>query len=218
MFSIETPLQDYSRYLPYDKDTSVTTANQSVPDIVSHYEIRWKTGHVQLAGVARTLEYKTKNDAIGHVFAGGFSLSGYFRMFKYDKIIYQAAYGHGIARYLVSFGGGGWDAVPDSTGTITPVPIYGGYVGYQHFWNKQGIENQKNILSSTFVYGVVDLENPLNNPGSKLLTGTYASANLYWNVIGPLNFAVEGIYGYRTDELNRSGDDLRIMFVMEYNF
>lgn len=221
MFSIETPLQDYSRYLPYDKDTTVTTANQSVPDFVSHYEIRWGdgNGHIQLAGVARSLEYKTDLDGIGHVLAGGFSLSGSQKLFKEDKLIYQMAYGHGIARYLVSFGGGGWDAVPDpDNGTIIPVPIYGGYLGFQHFWNKKNIALKRNVLSSTFVYGVVDLENPLNNPGKTLLTGFYASANLYWNVVGPLNFATEAIYGYRTDEIQRDGDDLRIMFVMEYNF
>lgn len=219
VFSVETPLQDYSRYLPYDQDTTINSANQSVPDLVSHYELRWDGGHFQLAAVARTLEFKTDQNAIKHVLAGGFSLSGYQRLFKEDKIIYQAAYGHGISRYLVSFGGGGWDAVPDpDNNTIIPVPIYGGYVGFQHFWNKKNIPLKRNVLSSTFVYGVVDLENPLNTPNKTLLTGTYASANLYWNVVGPLNFATEGIYGFRTDEFGRSGDDFRLMFVMEYNF
>jgi hypothetical protein len=51
-----------------------------------------------------------------------------------------------------------------------------------------------------------------------LLTGSYASANLYWHIVKPMNIAIEGIYGFRTDEFLSSGDNLRIQMVVEYNF
>tara|TARA_R110002050_G_scaffold286088_1_gene436075 strand:- start:19710 stop:20894 length:1185 start_codon:yes stop_codon:yes gene_type:complete len=213
---MEVPTIDYGRYLLID--TLVTPTNQTLPDFVSHYELRWPTGHFQIAGVARAIEYKNAGNS-QYVFGGGFSASGSQILFGRDKFIYQAAYGYGISRYLVSFGGGGWDAVPNTHGDLKLVPIYGGYIGYQYYWGKKNYDKRENNhFSSTVVYGYVQLDNPLSVPASTLLTGSYASANLYWHVVGPLNIAVEGIYGFRTDEFESAGDNLRIQGVVEYNF
>ncbi len=216
---VELPTADYSRYLAID--TLVTPSKQTFPDLVSHYEVRWPKGHFQIAGVGRAIEYRNASQNTVYKIGGGFSGSGSQILFGRDKIIYQMAYGMGISRYLVSFGGGGWDAVPDGKGNLDLVPIYGGYVGYQLFWGKKKYASRDyNHFSSTFVYGYVNLNNPqygtLGNP--TLLTGSYASANLYWNVVGPLNFAIEGIYGFRTDEFESSGQNIRIQTVAEYNF
>ena len=216
---LEVPIIDYGRYFLID--TLVTPANQTVPDFVTHYEVRWPSGHFQIAGVARAIEYKNAANKNIYKLGGGFSASGMQKIFKKDVLVYQAAYGHGISRYLVSFGGGGWDAVPDTKGNLDLVPIYGGYVGYQLFWGKKNYANRDhNYWSSTFVYGYVNLDNPqyptLGN--QTLLTGSYASANLYWHIVQPMNIAIEGIYGFRTDEFLSPGDNLRIQMVVEYNF
>ena len=216
---LEVPIIDYGRYLLID--TLVTPANQTVPDLVSHWELRWPSGHFQIAGVVRAIEYKNAENQNVYNVGGGFSASGMQKLFNRDILVYQAAYGHGISRYLVSFGGGGWDAVPDTKGNLDLVPIYGGYVGYQLFWGKKNYANRDhNHWSSTFVYGYVNLDNPqsptLGNP--TLLTGSYASANLYWHIVNPMNIAIEGIYGFRTDEFLSSGNNLRIQLVVEYNF
>lgn len=218
LISIETPTLDVDRYLPLD--TTLTGANQSIPDLVSHYEIRWPRGHFQIAGVARAIEYRNLTSGNREfLFGYGFNFSGSQIVGQRDKLIYQAAGGEGIARYLVSFGGGGWDALPDFQGELVAVPIFGGYVGFQHFWD--GLDpndDEESDWSSTFVYGYVQLDNPFEIPENTLLTGHYASANLYWHLAQKINFAVEGIYGFRTDEFESRGDNLRIQFVMEYNF
>ena len=139
-------------------------------------------------------------------------------LFEADKFIWQIAAGVGIARYMVSFGGDGWDALPDQHGDLDAVPIYGGYVSYEHYWGNRKKTGKIPSFSSTFVYGYVYLKNPLGEPANSLLTGSYASANVYWNIVGPLNFASEIIYGKRTDEYLSVGDDWRFQFVMEYNF
>lgn len=216
---IELPLADYNRYLAID--TLVQPSKQTFPDLVSHYEIRWPKGHFQIAGVGRAIEYRNATNNTVFKLGGGFSGSGSQTLFERDKLIYQVAYGYGISRYLVSFGGGGWDAVPDGNGNLNLVPIYGGYVGYQYVWGKKRYHTRNhNHFSSTFVYGYVGLNNPqypqLANP--TLLTGSYASANVYWNVVGPLQIALEGIYGFRTDEFESSGQNIRIQTVVEYNF
>lgn len=183
--------------------------------------MRWPSGHFQIAGVVRAIEYKNAANKNIYNLGGGFSASGMQKIFKRDVLVYQAAYAYGISRYLVSFGGGGWDAVPDTKRNLDLVPIYGGYVSYQLFWGKKNYANRDlNHQSSTFVYGYVNLDNPqyptLGN--QTLLTGSYASANLYWHIVKPMNIAIEGIYGFRTDEFLSSGDNLRIQMVVEYNF
>jgi len=217
MVSLEAPLTDYSRYLQVD--SLIKPAQQSLPDFVSHYKHSWNTGHLQLGGVVRAIEYKNSKNGITYKPGGGINISGSQHIFGKDVLVYQATYGKGISRYLVSFGGGGWDAVPDSKGDLELVTIYGGYIGYQFFYGKKNWDNrEKNHFSSTFVYGYAQLNNPLEIPNKTLITGHYASANLYWNLISPLNLALEGVYGFRTDEYGSSGDNLRILFSMEYKF
>lgn len=218
LLALETPTLDVDRYLPLD--TTLTGAKQTVPDFVMHYEKRWSRGHFQIAGVARAIEYRNlATERSEYIFGYGFNLSGSQIMFERDKLIYQAAVGEGISRYLVSFGGGGWDALPNFEGELVPVPIYGGYIGYQHYWDGRDYSNpEESDWSSTFVYGYVELRNPLKIPKRTLLTGHYVSANLYWHMADPINFAIEGIYGFRTDEFESKGQNLRIQFVMEYNF
>ncbi len=111
---------------------------------------------------------------------------------------------------MVSFGGSGWDAIPDLNGNLEALPVWGGYIGYQHYWNVH--------LSSTFVYGYAEILNALDQPTNFLFTGSYASGNVYWHIVGPLNFALEVIYGNRTDEFGRFGQDIKAQFVFEYNF
>ena len=171
--------------------------------------------------MARAIEYKNAANKNIYKLGGGFSASGMQKIFKKDVLVYQAAYGHGISRYLVSFSGGGWDAVPDTKGNLDLVPIYGGYIGYQLFWGKKNYANRDhNYWSSTFVDGYVNLDNPQYPTlcNQTLLTGSYASANLYRQIEQPMNIAIEGIYGFRTDEFLSPGDNLRIQMVAEYNF
>ena len=110
-----------------------------------------------IAGVARAIEYRNGDGKLSYQPAGGVSLSGSKTLFKKDKLVFQGTYGKGISRYLVSFGGGGWDAVPED-GNLKLVPIYGGYAGYQYFFGKKKYDTREtNHFSSTLVYGYVQV-------------------------------------------------------------
>ncbi len=210
LFSIELPSTDYNRYLFVD--STLQTANQSIPDLISHYEIRWPRGHFQAGVVYRSLKYINGNDQIKFTPGWGINLSGRGILGQHDKFVYQGLIGVGVSRYLVSFGGSGWDAIPDLNGNLEANPVWGGYVGYQHYWTP------KLNVSSTFVFGYAEIRNKLKTPTNYLFTGSYMSGNVYWNVVGPLNFALELIYGNRRDEIDRFGQDLRAQFVFEYNY
>jgi hypothetical protein len=71
---LEVPIIDYGRYFLID--TLVTPANQTVPDLVSHWEMRWPSGHFQIAGVVRAIEYKNAANKNIYNLGGGFSASG----------------------------------------------------------------------------------------------------------------------------------------------
>ena len=208
LFSIELPSTDYSRYLFVD--STLLTANQSIPDLISHYELRWPRGHFQAGVVYRSLKYKNTNDEIKFTPGWGINLSGSQIVGKSDKLVYQGLVGAGVSRYLVSFGGSGWDAIPDLNGNLVANPVWGGYVGFQHYWTPK--------VSSTLVYGYAEIFNELKIPSDHLFVGSYISGNVYWNVVGPLNFAMEVIYGNRRDEFDKFGEDIRAQFVFEYNF
>lgn len=208
LFSIELPSGDYNRYLFVD--STLQTANQNIPDLVSHYELRWQTGHFQAAVVYRSLKYKDATNKIKYEPGYGISLSGSHNFTKNNKLVAQGLVGKGVSRYLVSFGGSGWDAIPDLNGNLEALPVWGGYIGFQHFWNIH--------LSSTFVYGYAEILNSIGQPNKYLFQGSYASGNLYWHVVGPLNFALEILYGNHTDEIQRFGQNYRTQFVFEYNF
>jgi hypothetical protein len=209
LVSIESPYTDYNRYLPLD--TTIQQAQQTYPDLHSHFEQRWRNGHVQIAAVYRFIEY-AKDQGGNQLLPGyGINLSAAQSVFIRDKAIAQLVVGKGISRYLVALGGRGWDAAPDLDGNIVALPVWCGYLSYQHFWGQSD-------FSSTVVAGYAVVENPHNYPGRNLFRGFSGSANIYWQPVGPLNFAIEGIYGYREDELQRNGDNYRIQFVFEYAF
>ena len=209
LVSIESPFADYNRYLQLD--STLQNAAQTLPDLHTHFEKRWKNGHVQIALVYRFIEYKNAADKKSYISGYGFSLSSTQIVGERDKIIGQVIGGTGISRYLVSLGGSGWDAAPDSNGNLVALPVWGGYFSYQHYWGRSD-------FSSTTVLGYATVDNPFNQPTEHLFNGFSGTLNVYWQPLGPLSFAVEGIYGTHTDEFDRFGDNIRIQFVFEYSF
>ena len=207
--SVESPYLDYNRYL--ELDTTILEALPTYPDLLAHIEQRWFNGHVQIAGVYRLMEYNSSQNSNNLISGYGVNLSLTQSVLKRDKAIGQLVIGKGISRYLVALGGRGWDAAPDLEGNIIALPVWGGYLSYQHYWGQSD-------FSSTIVAGYAVVENPLNTPYRYLFRGLSGSANVYWQPIGPLSFAIEGIYGSREDELGRFGDNYRVQFVFEYSF
>jgi hypothetical protein len=209
LLSVESPFADYNRYL--ELDSTLENSAQTLPDLHTHFEKRWNKGHVQLAFVYRFIEFKNATDEKSYISGYGFSLSSTQIVGDRDKVIAQLVGGKGISRYLVSLGGSGWDAAPDSNGNLIALPVWGGYFSYQHYWGQSD-------FSSTTVLGYAVVDNPFDQPTENLFSGFSGSLNVYWQPLGPLSFAVEGIYGTHVDEFDRFGDNTRIQFVFEYSF
>ena len=210
-FSIEGPSLDFAHN--YTIDSAITTTNQNVPDFTARYRYDTDKFHFQASGVYRAIRYKNQLDSALFYESGyGISLSTGITVFGRDKIHMQATTGKGISRYMVGFEGRNWDAVPTGNNSIDLLPTYGGFLGYDHYWNKD------KTFSSTFVLGGVYVQNNVLDDIDDFMEGYWGLVNLYWYPVDKLSLALEYVGAYRKDYLSREGYADRIQFMVMYSF
>ncbi|MCG8581546.1 MAG: DcaP family trimeric outer membrane transporter [Bacteroidales bacterium] len=206
-FAIESPQAEIT---PIEAlDSTITETFQGFPDITAHWNNSGKWGHIQLALVLRQLNYLKNNKTLSNT-AYGLSLSGHLNVRQKDKLILQATGGSGIASYLVSFMGGGFDAVTSSQGHLSNIPVFGGYAGYEIMLS--------NSLKSTLVYGYTHMATEIDVLPADDFHGHYASANLFWFLDEKITIGIEGLYGKVNDFYNESGHATRIQSMVLFNF
>jgi hypothetical protein len=119
-----------------------------------------------------------------------------------DNLLWQFNYGEGLGRYLtdlssiVSLGtDGGQDAVVDpETGDFKPLPVFGGYLAYQHWWTRTS------GLRSTFIVAMIDINNLDYQPANAYNQTQRAAGNLIWSPISSLDLGVEFLWGKRINK------------------
>lgn len=206
-FAIESPQAEITPIAALD--STITETFQGFPDITAHWNNSGKWGHVQLAFVLRQLNYLKHNKTLSNS-AYGLSLSGHLKIRQKDKLIIQATGGNGIASYLVSFMGGGYDAVTTSQGHLSNIPVFGGYVGYEITFSKS--------LKSTLVYGYTHMSTDIDALPDDQFWGHYTSGNLFWLLDDKITIGIEGLYGNVNDFNDASGNASRIQSMLLFNF
>ena len=215
-FSMEGPSLDY--VINYEIDNVITTTNQNIPDLTARYRYKTDKHHFQLSGVYRNIRYKNLTDSSLFYQTGyGLSASTGIAVFKNDRIHAQATIGKGIARYLVGFESRNWDAVAIGTNQIELLPTTGGFIGYDHYWNK------KKTFSSTVVIGGVYIKNNVVDEINSVKVGNFIEsywgvANLYWYPVNKLSVAIEYAGAYRKDYRGQDGYADRLQFMVMYSF
>lgn len=190
-------------------DSTLTATFQGAPDLTGHIHHKAKWGHIQLAFVLRRLHFLANDKTLANN-AGGLSLSGNFNLGKRDNFMYQLNGGSGIGSYLVSFEGGGYDAVTKGNGELSNIQSLGGYCAYEKWWNQ--------YLKSTFVYGYMHLNTDIGFTIDQTFNGHYSSANLFWLLDENITMGLEGQYGTVNDFSKQSGDATRIQLMLLLNF
>ena len=209
--SIEGPSLEYEEH--HEIDTIVSTAYQDIPDFTLRYRYKAEKFHFQFGGVLRSIKYKnTLDSSFSREPAYGISTSVGITMFKQDKLHAQFTIGKGISRYLVGFEGYNWDAVPTGKGTIELVPAIGGFIGYDHYWDKD------KKYSSTAVFGYINIRNEVLPTPGDFMTGYWGLINFYWHPIKNLDIALEYVMAKREDTFNESGEGSRLQFMVQYHF
>jgi hypothetical protein len=201
-------------------------ASEKIPDLTAQarYDSTW--GHVQLAGLLRSVGYDTfgtvdnkpKNEKTGW----GLNGSASFKTTERDRLHLSVVYGEGIASYMND---GGTDLGPKAIpGVSQPivgappagslrgdvVPLLGLMAYYDHYWNDQ--------WSSSIGWSMVDTDNTSFQEPGAFNSAQYASANLLWSPDKRLMAGAELLWGNRKDFDKSKGEDVRIQFSIKYSF
>jgi len=207
LFSIEQPGSDMDTAAPGIPAGSTTMS--LAPDGVAGWRWEGKVGHVQLAGLFRSIGYETDTGQDQTVFGWGTSASGAFNLFQADKLLWQVSYGHGMARYVNDLSGVDLDAAPDSSGNLEAIPVFAGVFGYTHEWSKH--------FRSTASYGYVRVNPPASLGPFAIDHTSYASVNLVWHPTTSFRMGLEYLYGTKETENGAGHLGHRLDFVIRYD-
>jgi hypothetical protein len=138
-----------------------------------------------------------------------------------DFLVWQLSYGKGMGRYINDLGTvGGGDAVFDPEGELHALPVFAGFVSYQHVWSKRFgfMKTWPGLLRSNFTVGVVDIGNFDFQDDSDYNRTVRASANLIYNPTHNVQLGVEFLWGQRVNKDDSKGKASQLQFAARYIF
>ncbi len=207
-FSAEKPTSDVVFMTPQFN----AEQNSPAPDGTLKLRHEMEGGHLQLSALFRDVAVFLPDGRHEGVFGWGFNFAGATRLWGKDTIVYQAAYGNGIERYINDTSGLGEDAAVGSLNNphIQALPVVATYASLQHFWTER--------LRSSGIYSFVQVQNTEAQLGSVYHQGNYTGANLIWNPFGSLTVGGEFLYGWRDNKDTSTGNAPRFQFSAKYDF
>lgn len=231
------------RYMPIQGDTRLTfalerpgaSADQGVysnrielqgvtprfalPDLSAEYRMGGKWGYVELAGIARRIEWKDQNgdslDLSGSALGWGLNLSTNINIGQKDVFRGSLVYGQGIQNYMndapvdVAIKNNFSDPKKPIKGVA--LPILGVVAFLDHKWSDK--------FSTAIGYSMIDIQNSDGQSADAFKSGNYAAANLMYYPVKNAMMGVEFQYGDRhnyKDSWNTSISKLQFSF--KYNF
>jgi hypothetical protein len=212
-FSAEKPSSDVAFKTPQFS----AQPNSPSPDGTVRVRTEFQRGHVQVAALFRSIAASLPSGQSDTVFGWGINSSMGLKTFGRDTMILEAAFGHGVSRYIQDTSGLGIDAeVADNANPhLKATPAVGLEAAYQHYWFKP--------LRSSLVYGYAAVENTnfVQPPGvtfNPFNHSHYSAANLIWNPYGSLNVGAEFLYGGQVLKDGSFSYAPRIQFSAKYSF
>ena len=201
-------------------EASEVKNDEEVPDLTAQFRYGGDWGHVQFGGILRKVGYELRVDPTddwtqGSETGWGINVGTVFNMLEKDAIRLQVVYGEGIASYMND---GGMDLAPSAdwpSSVVTDleaeaVPLTGVLAYYDHWWSDQ--------WSSSIGYSFTEVDNTnFQDPGA-FQKIDYASGNLLYYPAENLMVGAELMWGERTNNDDRSEDDVRFQFTVKYSF
>lgn len=223
-FSSFSPMPDFIFVFGYhDGETVTPYCAKPGTKVFDEYS------HIQIGTIVRDLGVENDSATIRDTALGwGLQLSGGYTIFRRqdqdrqirDVACFGVTYGKGIARYFndLSLVSPVNDAIESTT--LTPLGVFGFYVGYIHEWNAS--------WRSTTTYSHLTLQDVPNTPAfmDYYRQGDYVSVNLIRHfdrctnnqtdkaVFHHLYFGCEAIYGQKQDVASAFGNDYRFLFMI----
>lgn len=211
-----------------DDALGLSPETQKVPDFAAHVKFQTDKGHIQLAGLFRTLYFYQQNinqtdPGVQHRFGYGLALSGTAHITKKLSFSAQAVGGVGISQYVqdLSFSQMNLQRVKDPQGHITmvPPPIIGGYASLEYDWSPHFVSSIIYGHTHLFYYQGYDyLEGDIQD----FNYSDYAAANFFWNVNDDFTMGIEYLFGHRCNLSDQwrhyHGYAHRVDLMVMYNF
>ena len=169
--------------------------------------------YVRLAALLHPLTYRDQPaDALTTHLAWGLNLSGNLELGQQESLTFQAAYGHGMSRYVNDLGGGaGYDAWrPAAGGDLRPIPALAVYGFYDHAWASH--------WSSLVGWSYLRLQPVADQPPTAFRASSYGIANL---IFAPASYFRAGIeYQYADHRLRneQQGRGSRLQLTLQSVF
>jgi hypothetical protein len=206
--SIEKPSSDVIFKTPLFSDQP----NAPAPDGTVRLRQEFQRGHIQIAGLFRSIGAFLPDGRTDSVFGWGVNTSLGFKTFGDDNVIFAVAAGHGISRYIQDTSGLGIDAEPASGSSphLEATPGVGVTAAYQHYWLK--------TLRSSAVYSYAAVNNTDLAAATTYNHSTYTGTNVIWNPYGSLNVGAEFLYGWTMLQNGQKANAPRIQFSAKYSF
>jgi hypothetical protein len=205
--SLESPETDYNN----PADSLLTNKNkQSNFDIAGRYKYITSSGHFQIAGIIRRIQYlnQTKMDVL---YGWGVLISTNLNLNEKNIIFGQYSMGQGIANYYVGFADRQLDAVYDpNLEKMTLKTIQGGFLTYTCIFNPAW---RFSITGGTSNMKGKDFETPDTFKSSR-----YFASNVFYNPIETVRIGFEITSGSRTNLNLQKGNSTRISLLASFDF
>jgi hypothetical protein len=201
---------------------------QDVPDFATHLRFETDLGHLQVAGLNRSIGYQPNGGDVERLTGSGLSANLVFHPWAIalgtnpvedeyqsgltrSRVLLQGNWGNGIARYINDFSGQGLDGQVDPiTGAFRTVPVSGWNASYELWFNEHWLSN--------FTYSEVNADNSPAQPGTTYDYGNYSAVSLWWIPVTRLSLGVEYIRGERRNLNGQSAFAQRLHGLAQYNF
>ncbi len=182
------------------------------PDVTAQYRMDQSWGHIQASGILRWIGWETPtavdSEPSDNVIGWGGNLAGSFNTMGKSKVLFQVAYGEGIASYINDCC---VDVAPNAAlNDGEAVPLLGWLLYYDHYWSDQ--------WSSSIGYSAVDQDTTDGQTATAMAKGSYASANLLHYPAQNVMVGGELIWGQRENKNGADASDTRLQFSAKYNF
>jgi hypothetical protein len=208
--------------------SNLGTNVQNVPDFATHLRYEADLGHLQLAGLYRTIGYRPTGGDVERLAATGISGNAVFHPWAMvlgtnpvrdecpsgltlSRILLQATTGRGVGRYLNDLAGQGFDAqVNPFTGEFELVDASGWNASYEHWYNDRWLSN--------FTYANIFVDNNIGQPGGTYDSAEYCAASLWWLPVARMSVGIEYMVGERENFNGQAAEARRLHGLVQYNF
>jgi hypothetical protein len=183
-----------------------------LPDFSFEYRKAANFGYVELAGIARSIQWKdlTFNTLNGSAFGWGLNLSTNVKFGKQSLFKGQVVYGEGIENYMN-------DATADVAikGTVNPkgvaLPLIGVVAFVDHTWSEK--------FTSSVGFSMIDISNTDGQNPNAFKKGQYIIGNLMYHPVQNALMCAELQYGDRQNYSDGWSTSItKIQFSFKYNF